>query len=217
MVMGSKNVFWQALILTVAVFIIGIFMGVIYESSNLSQISSAYSQSEVLMMDAFALNNVVVNASDCQAVLNSNVNLADRIYSEASVLENYENSQKLTPGFQVEHQKYDLMRTLLWMDSTKMIDSCSGNFSLVVYLYQYTTSNLNQKAKQAVWSNILYDLKQKEGNRIILIPIAVDSNLSSLNYVLSQYKIPGYPTVIIDNKYVLSNITSVSDVEKYLR
>ena len=66
-----------------------------------------------------------------------------------------------------------------------------------------------------MWSRILFDLKQKKGDEIILIPIAADSNLASLDSMTEKFEIEKYPVVIIDNKEVVYELSSVEDLEVY--
>jgi hypothetical protein len=110
------------------------------------------------------------------------------------------------------------MRTFLWINSIRTFNTCSGqtNFNVVVYLYEYETRDLTKKATQSVWSKILFDLKQEVAGDIVLIPIAVDSNLSSLDYLLSDYNIEEYPVVIVNNRYVISDLTSVDEIKRYM-
>jgi len=68
------------------------------------------------------------------------------------------------------------LRTLLWINLIDIPDKCKKDVSVVVYLYEYKTEDLTEKATNRVWSKILFDLKQEMGNKIILIPIAVDSD-----------------------------------------
>ncbi len=218
MLESSKHAFWEAFVITIAVFALGIFVGIAYENSNANQINKFYSSSEISLIDSLALNNIFqTNTVTCSAFINSSIDFADRIYQEAYTLEQYESAGKLTDSLRLAHTRYDLLRTLLWADVMQIPDKCKTNLSTVVYLYQYDTQDLNQKAQQGVWSTVLFNLKQQEGNRIILIPIAVDSNLTSLNSLISSFNITRYPAVIIDNNYVLYNITTVNDVEKYLK
>ena len=218
MLESSKHAFWEAFVITIAVFALGIFVGIAYENANANQINKFYSSSEISLIDSLALNNIFqTNTVTCSAFINSSIDFADRIYQEAYTLEQYESAGKLTDSLRLAHTRYDLLRTLLWADVMQIPDKCKTNLSTVVYLYQYDTQDLNQKAQQGVWSTVLFNLKQQEGNRIILIPIAVDSNLTSLNSLIISFNITRYPAVIIDNNYVLYNITTVNDVEKYLK
>jgi hypothetical protein len=215
-----KSVFWQALVLTIIVFAMGIFLGITYEANKLDEINDYYVSSEIFLMDSFALTKLsdVTNtgSADCGALINKNIEFADKIYNEAYILEKYEESGKLSEALKITHRKYDLLRTLLWINLMSIPDKCKKNISVVIYLYEYQTEDLTKKATNKVWEKILFDLKQEMGNKIILIPIAVDSDLTSLDFLISRYKISAYPVVIID-KHVISQIDSVDDLKGYIK
>lgn len=167
-------------------------------------------------MDLMALNNLISQSTNCSELVSANINLADKIYSEAYLLEKYEDAGKVTEGLKIAHEKYDALRTFLWINTMKTLQQCPGKFNAVVYLYEYNTQDLAKKAEQNVWSKIIYDLKQKEGNRVILIPIAVNSNLASLDYFTNKLNVTNYPVVIINDRFVVTKIDSVKDLEVYL-
>lgn len=216
----SRSVFWQALILTAVVFAIGIFLGIAYEGRKLDEVNDYYVLSEIFLMDSFALSKLTDAISTgtvgCDVLIEKNIEFADKIYEEAYVLEKYEESGKLSEALKVLHKKYDLLRTLLWINLIDMPYQCKKDISVVVYLYEYETEDLTKKATNKVWEKILFDLKQEMGGKIILIPIAADSGLTSLNLLISQYDIPEYPVVIIDNK-VISQIDSVDNLRDYFK
>jgi len=215
---NTKSVFWQALILTIVVFAAGIFLGIAYEGRKIDEISDYYVLSEIFLMDSFALSKLTdivgTGLVNCNVLIDANIEFADQIYEEAYILEKYEESGKLLEALKVLHKKYDLLRTLLWINLINIPDKCKENVSVVVYLYEYETEDLTEKATNRVWSKILFDLKQEMGNKIILIPIAADSNLTSLNLLVSGYDISKYPVVIIDDQ-VISQINSVDDLKEY--
>ena len=216
---NTKSVFWQALILTIIVFVAGIFLGIAYEGSKIDEINDYYVLSEIFLMDSFALSKLtdVVDTDlvSCDVFIDANIEFADKIYEEAYILEKYEESEKLSEALKILHRKYDLLRTLLWINLMDIPDECKKNVSMVVYLYEYETEDLTKRATNRVWSKILFDLKQKMGNKIILIPIAVDSDLTSLDILVSRYDISEYPVVIID-EHIISEINLVDDLKKYL-
>jgi len=216
----SKSVFWQALVLTIVVFIIGIFLGMTYEGRKLGEINDYYILSEIFLMDSFALGKLtdVENTSlvDCEFLMDKNIEFADKIYNEAHLLEKYEESGKLSEALKILHKKYDLMRTLLWINIKGIPDKCKENVSAVIYLYEHETKDLAEKATNEVWGKILFELKQEMQNRIILIPIAADSDLASLNLLLLKYDIQEYPAVVID-EHVIYQIGSVDNLKKYIK
>ena len=216
---NTKSVFWQALILTIIVFAVGIFLGIAYEGRKIDEINDYYVLSEIFLMDSFALSKLTdvmgTGLASCDVLVDANIEFADKIYEEAYILEKYEESGKLSETLKILHRKYDLLRTLLWINLIDIPDECKENVSIVVYLYEYETEDLIKKATNSVWSKILFDLKQEMGNKIILIPVAVDSDLTSLNFLISRYDISEYPVVIID-EHIISEINFVDDLKEYL-
>jgi len=214
---NKKNVFWQALILTGAIFIFGLVLGMAFESSRLEKINEYYAIAEISLMDILALNSIIgLNDANCDILFNSNIEFADKIYEEALLLEQYEESGKMNDNIKLAHRKYDLLRTFLWINTIKLEKKCKQNFSVIVYLYEYDPDELTKKATQIVWSRILFDLKQEKGNEIILIPIATNSDIESLDSLIKEYNLSDSPNIIIDNKYTVSELNSIEDIKKYL-
>lgn len=215
---SRKHVFWEALFVTVVIFVLGLLLGVAFEANRLNNVNNYYMQSETSLMDSFGLNNLIdLNHSECSVLKSSLLLFADRTYEESKIIDYYESSGKITDNLMMAHKRYDMLRTLLWIDSIKVHEKCGGDFSTVVYLYEYNGEDLNQKAEQNVWSKILFDLKQEEGDNIILIPIAANMDLTSLDVLLSKYDILEYPAVIINDKQVVSDLSSVEDLKAYLK
>ena len=213
---NKKRVFWEALLLTLIIFILGMLIGAGFERGKLDEIEQYYTKSEILFMDLFALNERIDSDDTCEVLMNSNIQLADNIYEEAVLLEKYEVAGKITEGLKLAHRKYDMLRTYLWMNTIDISEKCKGEFNSVVYLYEYDTKDLAVKATQKVWARGLFDLKQEKGNTIILIPIAVDSDLVSLDALLKDFEISRYPVAIINEEHVIEEISSVEDLKAYL-
>ena len=218
MLNNKKRVFWEALILTILVFLLGFLSGLIFENKRVEVIEEYYIQSENSLMDIFALNNFVsLNNISCDALISSNINFANRIYDEAKILDEYERTGKITDKIDIQHKKYDIMRTFLWINTMKTAEICEDDsIHTVVYIYQFNTNDLTEKATNSVWSKILVDLKETRGNEIILIPIAFDSSIIALNSILENYDIQQYPVLIIDDKEVIKELSSVEEIENYL-
>lgn len=217
MLKSKKNVFWEALLVTIVVFFFGLLLGVAYEGSRLDRINDYYAISEISLMDAVALNSLIdLNNSNCEVLADSHLAFADKIYEEARLLEKYESSGKITEDLKIAHKKYDLLRTFLWINLIKSSEKCDNGINSVVYLYEYESEDLAKKATQNVWSKILFDLKQEEGAELILIPIAVDSGLTSLESILQNFEVESFPAVIINNEIVLEELSSVDEIKSYL-
>lgn len=214
---NPKRAFLEALLLALVIFIIGIIIGISFESSRLDDINMYYANSEISLMDSMALNRIsdLENVS-CDELISYDFSFADKIYNEALLLEKYEESGKITDSINVAHNRYDLLRTILWINVMKTREKCPGNFNSIVYLYNYNTEDLTERAKQIVWSRILFDLKQKSGKDITLIPISVNNDIASLHLLVGDFGITKYPAVIINEKYVIYELASSDDIENYL-
>lgn len=215
MLKSKKHVFWEALVITIAIFLIGLFLGMLIETGNSNKISNLYSQSEISLADAIATLRLTEKFDiNCDAIRQDNINFADRIYKEAKLLERYEESGKLTDNLILLHKKYDLLRTLLWMSNQNSLNRCD-NYNLIVYLYEYGSDNITKKVTQNVWSKIILDVKNQDKN-ILLLPIAANQNLTSLNLLISEYNITHFPALVINNNYTLYSLKNTASIEKFL-
>lgn len=201
--------------MTVAIFVVGLFIGMLIETGNSEKVSQLYLESEISLVDGMG----VTFLSDkyniaCDKIKEENIRFANEVYEEAKLLERYEERGDLTDTTEVLHKKYDLLRTLIWMSNEDTVSRCN-NYDLVVYIYDYNSEDTDKKAMQNVWSTILGDLKE-EREDLLLLPIAGDQNLSSLNVLMDEFEIKELPVVVVNNKWVLYTLEEVSGIESYL-
>ena len=211
---SSKKTFIEVLIISLCLFLLGILIGNLFENKNVEKINQFYLSSEISLSDQLAL--LQLENISCTVLKENNVNLANKIYEDAWVLEKYENSGKLTDTLRLVHKKYDLLRTFLWINNYQIFERCDQDFDLVVYLYEYNPEELAEIAEQKTWSKVLGDLKDAQGDTMVLIPIAVNMDITSLEVMLTEYEIPSYPAVIINNKEVITELKSVTELREYL-
>lgn len=213
MLKSRKHVFWEALIITIVIFLAGILLGVLIETSNSNKINNLYTLSEISLNDAVAASTLSKTLNlDCSSIKENNIEFANKIYEEAKLLEKYEESGKITDNMKILHRKYDLLRTLIWMNNQEALEKCN-NYELVVYLYEYETQDTVKKATQNVWSKILLEAKTQNDN-ILLLPIAADQNLTSLNLLIDKYEVKQFPAVIINNKEVLYSLENSQTINE---
>ena len=215
MLKSKKHVFWEALIITIVIFLAGLLLGILIETSNSNKISNLYLQSEISLTDAMATSRLSEDFEfDCNSIKNTNINFANQIYEEAKLLEEYESSGKLTSGMKLLHKKYDLLRTILWTSNQDSLERCD-NYELIVYLYEYESEDTTKKATQNVWSKILLNVKE-QNNNILLLPIATDQNLTSLNLLIDEHKITQFPALVINNNQVIYSLENAESIQSLL-
>ncbi len=206
-------VFLQALALTIVVFLIGMYLGIVLEDNRMNQVTDYQLDAEVSLIDIIALNNLIDSTNvNCEELSLASLSLLDRIYEEAKILDNYENVQRVTKKFNALHKKYDVLRAYLWINSIKIKEKCGGDINTVVYLYNNSQEDLTIKAEQNVWSKILYEIKREKAKEVLLIPIDVSTDLVSLNVLLSGYSIERFPAVIVNEEFVFTELPNKQDV-----
>lgn len=212
--MNSKNAFWQALIFTIIIFIIGIIIGFFLENYRSDKLEVNLINSEINLIDLQLRNDLIGDFNiSCQDAKESTFNFADMIYFESSKLEVFESNSKFTKTLFLLHKRYDLLRMMLWNQAMNVKNRCEGDFHIVVYLYEYNVEDIDQKSKQAYFSRALFDLKQKYPEKILLIPMAANTQIESINLVKDKYFLYEFPVIIIDNEKVLYDIESVDELE----
>ena len=215
MLKSRKHVFWEALIITIAIFVIGLFLGMMVETGRSSEINDFYMQSEVNLIDAMALSQISnEKGADCETLRQRNIEFADKIYEEAKLLELYEGSGKLTGSTEVLHRKYDLLRTLAWISNLNALEECD-NYNVITYLYEYEAEDTTKRATQSVWSRILLDVKHGDEN-LVLIPIAVDQDLTSLDVLLEEMGITSFPAVAVNKEKVFYELETAEQIKEFL-
>jgi hypothetical protein len=214
---NQKYFFLYALIITLIIFNFGIFMGYKLEASRINKINDWYLEAEMQLLDQRIQKDAFeVAGIECGSMINENIKFADDIFEEAKTISRFEEANRINDDIIAQHKRFDLLRTLLWMNSIKIKNDCNADYHILVYLYKYNNPSLEEKSKQAVYSNLLSQLKEKKGSEIILIPISGDNDLSAVNLLMGKYNITELPTILIDEKIKITNVEDLEDIEKYL-
>lgn len=213
---NKKHVFWQALFISILFFLLGLVFGVYMEQLRADNVNVAFYQSEVSLYDSFALGKLLDgNLTSCSDLKEAGVNFADKIYEEARQLEKYDTKNELTDSMKIIHRKYDLLRTLLWMNVLEIKQKC-GKLNSVVYLYYYGAEDIETKSRQVVFGNILNELKNEKGNDVLLIPIAANQGIESLRYLTKRYGIDKFPVILVNENKTFYEPISSEEIGRYL-
>ncbi len=218
--MNQKHVFWQALLITVFIFGLGILTGFVLENWRTGKIDSLFQQSEINLLDVKLQNQIYAETNfNCNSAIQENIQFADRIYEEAKLLDRYETATRLSTSIFHEHKKYDLLRALLLLNSIKIKEKCNASYYEVVYFYNFNEQDLDKKAKQSVFSNQLRDIKEIKGREMLLIPIAGNLDVSSINLLMEMYNVNEneLPVIVINKKIKITELKNIDDVLRYFK
>ena len=213
------GVFLESLILTLLILIIGISLGIGIESYRTGKIVDSYRNYEIEALDLKLQNYYyqIMDRSSCEEAIQQNFEFADDLYLTGLELEKFEEASQLSDDLLIEKKRYVLLKTELWLNSILLKEKCDNPFDTVVYLYSGDPSNNAAVAKQKVISNVLKTVKENKGNKIVLLPIAADLNLKSVELQKRIYNIPSIPSIIINEEIILEGFHTVEEIESYLR
>lgn len=197
--MSQKSTFLEALFLTILIFGIGILVGIWFESYRVAQIDTLYSTSELRLLD-WNIEQASLASVSCAEANKEIMNFADRIYEEAKLLDKYEGASRLSDAIMLRHQKYDLMRVSLLQTAMSIKQRCNSSFHIVAYFYQYQEPSTETRAKQSVFSRALSDLKAEKNDEMLLVPVAGDIDMISIQSIVKKLNVTVLPTIVIDSK-----------------
>ncbi len=215
---GRYGVFVESFIIAIVIFLIGFSFGFFLENLRLNKIIDNYRDNEIGALDLKLQNYYyqIMNDNQCGFAVEQNFIFADKIYKEGLELEKYEEASQISDSIRIEKKRYVLLKTELWLNSLLLKKKCNNPFDTLVYFYSDDTSNPIITSKQKMISNTLLDLKEERGNQIILLPIAGDLDLDIVNLQRNSYNITFLPTILINEKYILTDFNSKEDIKKYL-
>lgn len=214
---SNKHVFWQAMVIAFVIFWSGLMLGILFEGQRVNQLEEVYFNSETDIFDIQLKNELLAKFEfDCNVALIENIAFADKIYFEAKELEKFDSANRLTEEVINVHKRYDLLRTMLWDSVIDLQESCPGVTNSVVYIYEYDRPNPAVHAKQIAMSRVLSDLKGKYGGQVILIPIAGDTGIRSLDLLMLKYEVKDLPSIVINQDHVITDLVTLEDLEEYL-
>lgn len=212
----SKHSFWEALVVTLFIFGLGILIGIFIENSRTQSAANLYLSSEVSLLDVNLQPEIFnLGGINCRDIVNSNLQFGDKIYDDAKTLEKYENANEMTSSIIEQHKRYDILRTIFWVNSINIKKECGTPFHTIVYLYDYNVKDMRESSLQATFSNYLSELKQKSGGDIVLIPIAMDLNLTSVDLMAKKFGI-NQTSIIVDEKRIITSVEDLQNIPKYL-
>ena len=203
MAMRYRYYFIEAFILTVLLFVGGFFIGMGIEKTRNDYLAQSYYSTESEILDLGAQLDISnLGRYTCSELIARNFDIGNQIYEQALIFQDYENAAILTKTQLVkEHKKFDALRTLFWVNSIKIKERCGeGVFNTVVYLYDYPATETESMAKQKIMARITQEIKDLAQNEVVLIPIAKNLNISSLNDLISQYDLENESAVLLINE-----------------
>jgi len=213
-----KRIFLKTLALTLVVFIIGFYTGILFDTFRLEEVKSRLTEIDNLWNDARLLQSYIQRMSDnksfyCEFLLEENLKSGDNIYEEGSKVEEIEKINRFTPTIIIEKERYALLDLQFWLNSIDLKKICNASYSTVIYFYSY----YNKTVEQGFQDRVLWELKQKCGSQIIYITFPADMEISTVEVVKKIHNIQKVPAILINESLVLYSPITLKELENYVK
>jgi hypothetical protein len=215
----TKWFFVQALLITILFFTCILSVGIILENIRLNALENLFSNSDTRMLDAKTLgDSFSILGISCEEAIENNEEFSSRIYEEFEILSKYEEANKIDPSIKLAHKKYDVLRAAFWVNSLKIKKECEGMGDLVIYLYKYNDLSKEIKIRQDNLAYLLNRVQKNEDYNMILIPLAANNGLVSVQYLMSQYNVSQeeLPVVLVNEDVKIVDMQNAEELIAHL-
>ncbi len=212
-----KDIFSKAAVITIVVFLIGVYLGVVFDSMRVEEVKSRITEIDNLWNDVRLMQSYIQKFSNrteyCDFLLDENLRIGDKIYEEGLKVEEYEKSNRFSSQLILEKKRYALLDLQFWLNTIELKKSCNGNYSTVVYFY----SQNNRTPEQGFQDRVLWELKQKCGPKIIYITFPSDIDISTIEIIKNIHTIEKIPSILINETIVLETPLTMRELEEYIK
>lgn len=200
----SKRLYVVAGIITVLIFLLGILFGIIIDYERVNAVEDLYQTYDLdyrSLQLQFSLLNVLGEESESCSAFEIAMNSAvSELIDSLERIEAYkEVSSSQQQQFEVLQRRYILDNIRYWLVVKEARSKC--DIKKLPILYLYSADNCDICPNQGV---ILTYFKKKYGEDLLVFPINTDlaTNEPVINFVLSNYNITKYPSIVVgDKKY----------------
>ncbi|MEK6894682.1 MAG: hypothetical protein AABX10_04415 [Nanoarchaeota archaeon] len=212
------RIFLESAIIALLILIIGFSFGLYVESNRNEKIVDSYKDYEVEALDLKLQNYYyqIMDSTSCERAVEQNFEFADDIYLRGLELEKFEESNQITDELLREKKRYSLLKTELWLNTLLLKKKCDVNFDTIAYIYAGKPESSAIVSQQKIVSNVLRTIKEEKGNNLILLPIAGDLDLKSVDLQKRVYGVTSLPSLIINERIVLEGFYTAEQIEGYL-
>ena len=212
-----KNVFSKTAVITIIVFLIGVYLGMFFDSMRVEEVKGRITQIDNLWNDVRLMQSYIQKFSNttdyCDFLLEENLKVGDKIYEEGLKVEEYEKSNRFASLFILEKKRYALLDLQFWINTIDLKKLCNANYSTVIYFY----SQYKKTPEQVFQDKTLWDLKQKCGPQIIYITFPGDLDISTIEIIKNIYTIEKIPSILIDESILLETPLTMRELEEYIK
>ncbi len=203
MVKANKKVLIGAAILTALVFLSGLAVGWVLDSTRVamlqSQISSLQNQFSSLSLE----NSFTSSLKDQSILCTVSLERSTQFSEEAGNLENTINNFQLTNQFQQNQitelkTQYTLVNLQFWLQMRNLRENCNQNITTILFFYN--VRNCDACVAQGL---VLDSVKKSNPSHIMIFAVDQGLDLGIISLLESTYNITTTPSIVINEKQIV--------------
>jgi len=193
-----------AFLITTAIFAAGIYVGLVIEQEAAKSIYASLEKSTQRIANAQLMFLLEDSPSFC-GVYEEDL---EKVFEEADILGKeleYLEKQKQVYDPDLKN-KYFALELRNYLMAKKVKDVCGGNFSLALYFYSSNCTECERQGEE------LTSARDITGWRLKVFSFDGSSKSSIVDALKKEYNISAYPTIIIDEKHVLTGFKKAEEI-----
>ena len=192
------NRYIAAVVITVVVFVLGFILGAATSERKILELEQLSRQQEAdfssLQFQFSYLENVPKEQS-CIVLSRTLESNLKTLGPSLKKIEGYEASgDTKNPDYVLLKRKYTIANLRYWLLAEKSKQLCATDAVSVLYFYERGCKKCNDEGY------ILEQLKQRLGDNLLVFPIDASIEEPVTDILRAQYKIYGFPSLVIDAK-----------------
>ncbi|MBD3310591.1 hypothetical protein GF351_05220 [Candidatus Woesearchaeota archaeon] len=197
----SKDKYFIAAILTVGIFVLGLFMGFVIEGERVGYLQTEATIDRLdytSMQLQYAYIDQLEQEGSCSAVQETFEENIKNIAEARQRLENFDEDATINKEeFKILQREYTIAQLRYWLLAKRTRDICDSEMTTILYFF--ATDQLCPKCEEQAF--ILDYLKKRFQEKLLIF--ALDSQLSEepmIQIIKNTHEITTYPTLIIENE-----------------
>ncbi len=195
---GNLSVYVVTLVLSTIIFVAGLLLGVYFSNVRVDEVEIKNMNLERHIND-IGVETLLYNENPtdlCEFLQDRVLSLTGELFVLEGKIISIESERNLnSENFLNVKKDYTLSLIKYYVFSQNVKQQCNNaNFSIIVYFYSKDCDKCEEQGY------ILSYLKSVLKNRLLIIPIDADLDLSSINLLKNIYGVKKYPTIVIDSE-----------------
>ena len=202
------NIFFKSLIGLFIILLITFNLSFWVENTSYSKLRTSLESTYIDFNEQLILNEIIDSegASVCNILPESNTNFIDSVYYYGNVIQTTEDTTLFFSDLENEKRNYSVLKLRIYLNAIKIKETCNEDYDIVLHFFK-DNENREERRNQPIVSAILLDAKKKCGKDLVLVPMAMDLGIPSIDFILEKYGITEDSSILINQEKVVTDVT----------